>query len=152
MQIRNDRFAFVPSDSALPRGVTPDAVPARTAPVAQQGEAVANTGPLAAADPALASIDELGSLLHQLSLGAGGLLRGSAPAPLGQGASAAPAGGPVDVTAQHPVYGAYLGEWLETHRAQPGRALLGLLRTSMSELRASISRNGSRFKPAGPSV
>ena len=48
-----------------------------------------------------------------------------------------------DATPDHPLYGRYLAEWMETNRPDAGRALIGLFRSTLGELRAAISKSGS---------
>jgi hypothetical protein len=55
-----------------------------------------------------------------------------------------------DATVEHPLYGAYLKDWLESNRAEPGRALLGMFRSTLGELRTAISRNSGKSAPTRP--
>jgi hypothetical protein len=95
------------------------------------------------------AIEELAALLHQLvranGLGRPDVQRRPPVTGLIRGPQSLP-----DATVEHPLYGGLLAEWLESHQPEPHRALLGLLRSGLNELRAAISRKGDKFQAPGP--
>lgn len=97
----------------------------------------------------LPSVEDLALALHARVEAADDLLRSPGNVvPVGELAEAE--SGRPDANASHPIYGSYLGEWLQDHEPEPGRALLGFFRSSLGELREAISRRSDKFKPAGP--
>jgi hypothetical protein len=144
--------ASAPANAAAPVPSKPAGTAARLTSVDPGSTASYTAAAKRSASPDLTrmpSIEDLAQALHRGAL-ARPLLRQSARPPVPTAGLVPSPSGQLDATVEHPTYGEYLREWLETSQPEAGRALLGLLRNALGDLREAISRSGGKSRSVRP--